>query len=79
VLRDLALDGKGNLLVVDSGNKTIRRVAMGTGKVTTVVGPPGATIALGPLPAGLADPKGIAVGPAGEILISDESAVLVVR
>ncbi len=44
-----------------------------------MVGAPGATIALGPLPAGPADPKGIAVGPAGEILISDESAVLVVR
>jgi hypothetical protein len=78
-LRGLALDGMGNLLVVDSGNKAIRRVAIATGVVATLVGAPGATIALGPLPAGLADPKAIAVGPAGEILISDESAILVAR
>ena len=78
-LRDLAVDRAGNLLIVDSGNQTIRKLAIATGVVTTLVGAPGAVIALGPLPAGLADPKGIAVGPAGEILISDESAILVVR
>lgn len=39
----LALDGAGNLDVADTGNSTIRRIALTTGAVTTVAGLAGST------------------------------------
>jgi hypothetical protein len=80
--RGIASDRAGNLFVADSGNHTIRRIAIGTRTVTTVVGSPDCIgVALGPLPAGLNDPRGLALGLAGELYISDyeEAAILVAQ
>ena len=76
----VAFDGKGNLFVVD--DSMVRKVVIATGAVTTVVGRPNQRgVIPGPLPANLNRPGGIAVGPSGELFITDseESAVLVVR
>jgi len=77
--RALAADGSGTLFVADSGSGTVREVDIVTGRVTTIVGSPGAAITLGPLPAGLNAPIGVAIGPAGRLFILDESALLVVQ
>jgi sugar lactone lactonase YvrE len=77
----LACDG-ANLLVADAGNHAIRRIALGTGVVSTVVGSLGqAGLRLGPLPAGLSDPWGLALGPSGELYLSlaKENAILAAR
>jgi sugar lactone lactonase YvrE len=77
---DVAVDGKGNLFVLDQA--TIRKIVIATKAVSTVVGRPGQQgVVLGPLPAGLNSPGGIAVGPSGELFITDsvEPAVLVAR
>lgn len=59
--RGLAIDTAGNLFVADSGNSTIRRITP-AGVVSTVVGRAGGVGNLaGPLPASLADPRGVAV------------------
>jgi len=51
-----------------------------TGAVTTVVGSSGhAGVTPGPLPAGLNLPHGLALGPQGELYITDENAVLVAQ
>ena len=76
----VASDGAGNLFIADTGNNTIRKVVVATGVVTTVVGSPGnAGVILGPLPAGLTSPRGLAFGPAGDLYITDENAVLVAQ
>jgi hypothetical protein len=83
--KGIASDGAGNLFVVDTGdsshfgNNTIRKVVIGTRVVTTVVGSPDRMgVVLGPLPAGLGNPWGLALGPGGELLIADiaENAIL---
>jgi hypothetical protein len=76
----LASDGAGNLFVADGDNSAIRKIVIATGAVTTPVGVPGrAGVVLGPLPAGLHGPRGLAVGPAGSLFVTDENAVLRVR
>ena len=50
--------------------------------VTTVVGSPDLMgVVLGPLPAGLGNPWGLALGPSGELLIADiaENAILAAK
>jgi sugar lactone lactonase YvrE len=77
---DVAVDGKGNLFVLDDA--TVRKIVIATKTVSTVVGRPGQRgVILGPLPAGLNAPGGIAMGPSGELFITDsvEPAVLVAR
>jgi hypothetical protein len=75
----LASDGAGNLFVASAGS-TLRKVVLATGAVTTVVGSFGhAGVMLGPLPAALNTPRGLVVGPGGELYITDEAAVLVAR
>jgi sugar lactone lactonase YvrE len=70
----LALDAGGNLLIADGGNDRIRKVAAGTGLITTVAGTgtPGfngdnqpATRAL------LFSPGGLALDAAGNVLFAD--------
>jgi sugar lactone lactonase YvrE len=69
----LVNDGAGNLFVTDRGNHTIRKLVIATQEVTTVVGTPESVgVILGPLPASLSCPWGLALGPSGELLISDE-------
>jgi streptogramin lyase len=77
-LAGLALDGAGDLYVVDQGNATIRKVTP-AGEVTTVVGVAGRQGNLvGELPAGLASPGDVAVDPAtGHLLVTVPDAVLV--
>jgi hypothetical protein len=75
----LAYDGAGNLFVAESGNGTVRKLDIVTGRVTTLVGSPGVAITLGPLPAGLNTPMGLAIGASGRLFIIDENALLVVQ
>ena len=71
---------KLTLFVSDYYSNTLRKVVIATGVVTTVVGSPDhAEITFGPLPAGLSFPTGLALGPKGELYITDENAVLVAQ
>ena len=74
----LATDNMGNLFVADSGKDTIRKIHIATQLVTTVVGTPGRwEIVLGPLPAEIASPMGLAFLPSGELVISDHTGNVV--
>jgi sugar lactone lactonase YvrE len=76
----LALDGKGALFVVDG--PTVRKVDLQTTAVTTVIGNPRLTeVMLGPLPAALHSPGGLALTRTGDLVITDvdENAVLLAR
>ena len=78
----LAVDGNGNLWVADTGNATIRKIALATGTVTTVIGVPGQHgVALGPLPASLNVPVSVSALADGSIIVVDqlENAVLVAK
>jgi sugar lactone lactonase YvrE len=75
----LTLDGAGNLYVADSGNGTIRKMDLQSGRVTTWLGVPGRLgVRLGPLPAGLNSPQGLVAISATELAIADsaENAIL---
>ncbi len=70
----LAVDGGGNLLIADSGNHRIRRLAAGTGIITTVVGTGTSGFSGDGRPATSArvdTPFGVAVSAGGSIFISD--------
>ena len=70
----VAVDGGGNVLIADSGNHRIRRVAVGTGIITTVAGngTRGFSGNGGPATsAALANPYGVAVDGGGNVLIAD--------
>lgn len=78
----VAADAYGNLYVADQGNQAIRKVELATAIVTTLVGVPSQVgVTLGPLPAGLNAPAGLAISPLGELFFTDagENAVLVAR
>jgi hypothetical protein len=71
-------DGKGSLYVCDVFENLVRRVDLSTGDVASVVGQanvPG--VVFGPAPAGLLHPWGIAVLPAGGLVIGDDTALLI--
>jgi sugar lactone lactonase YvrE len=70
----LAFDAGGNLYFADSGNNRIRKIAAGSGTITTVAGngAPGFAGDGGPATsAQLNQPKGVDVDSAGDILIAD--------
>jgi sugar lactone lactonase YvrE len=68
----IVVDGAGDVLVADRANMTVRRINVSTATVTTVIGSPNRMgVQLGPLPAGLREPWGLALGPTGELAISD--------
>ena len=74
----ITADGAGNLYVAD-GN-TIRKIAISSAAVSTVIGIPGRWgVLLGALPASLNLPRSIAVLPAGQLAIVDtlENSVLI--
>lgn len=78
----LAADGAGNLYIADWGNHTLRKLALATGAVSTVVGRAGRQgVQLGPLPASLNAPTGVTALRNGNILISDsnENSILILR
>jgi hypothetical protein len=76
----LTSDGAGNLYVSDPVNHAVRKVAVATGTVTTVVGSPDrfGGVILGPLPAHLNHPVGLAFVPGTGLFIADagENAIL---
>ena len=70
----VAVDGGGNVLIADEGNNRIRRLAAGTGVITTVAGNglSGFSGDGGPATsASLAGPAGVAVDGGGNVLIAD--------
>jgi len=68
-------DGAGHLFIAYFGNHAIREITAATGEVTTFVGAPQhAGVVLGPLPAGINSPGGVAMTPAGELLNRRERA-----
>lgn len=77
----LALDGAGNLFIADTGNNTIRRVDAVSGMITTVAGTPGVNGYQGDgFPAANAKldaPQGLALTPAGDLLIADTSNAVI--
>ena len=78
----LAFDGAGSLLVADTRNHTIRKVAIAGGAVTTYVGNPTiGAVQFGPLPGAINTPTGIALGAGGALYIATahENALVVVR
>ncbi len=68
------VDGAGNIYIADTVNHRIRRVAAGSGIITTVVGNGSATFAGDSGPAGGASlnyPSGVALDAAGNLYIAD--------
>jgi len=78
---DLASDHAGNVYVIDSGNRLIRKVDVSTAVVTTVVGTPDspAGVLLGALPGRLNALRTIAVLPGGSMAFNAEGALLTAR
>lgn len=69
--RGLAVDAEGGVIVVDTGNVRVRRIAP-DGTVTTLAGTGEAGFADGAgAGARFADPRGVAVGPDGRIYVAD--------
>jgi hypothetical protein len=78
----LAYDPAGTLYVAESHRQRVRRLVLSTGEISDAVGRPGQRgVKLGPLPAGVNQPFGIALLPGGSLAISDsrENVVLVAR
>lgn len=73
--RGLAFDAQGNLLIADSGNNRIRRIAAGTNIITTVAGGKyGFGGDNGPATAALLNnPTDVAVDAGGNIYIADQN------
>ena len=77
----IASDGGGNLYIGD-GNGTVRKIAIDSATVSTVIGSPGRMgVSLGALPAALNAPYGIVVLPTGDLAIVDtiEDSILIGR
>src|SRR5262249_35828987 len=75
----VTVDGTGNVYVADSGNHTIRKVTPsgGVGAVTTIAGRPTSRgILPGVLPATLSSPVGLALMPAGDLIVTSVNSVL---
>jgi streptogramin lyase len=78
----LALDGQGALYVADHDNGLVRRVSLSDWSVSTVVGEAGVfDVRAGVQPTPVGHPTGIALTPAGDLIVSAdvEGAVLLVH
>jgi len=72
----IAVDTSGNLFIVDTANKKIRRVDSRTGTMTTIAGSgqSGYTVENGPaIAARFSSPKAIAFDSSGNLLIADDT------
>lgn len=68
----VAVDSAGNVFVADTGNHRIRRIAAGTGEVSTVAGSGLAGLRDGAAAsAQFSSPAALVCGPAGSILVAD--------
>lgn len=70
---DLLLDGRGGLLIADTGNNRVRRVDLATGKITTVAGAGSAQYSGDGGPAtlaGLPAPLGLAIDARGNLYVA---------
>jgi sugar lactone lactonase YvrE len=69
----LASDGMGNLFVADTGNSTIRKIAVATGVVTTLAGAPGqtGTVDGAGVDARFSYPVGVVADGAGNLYVTD--------
>jgi DNA-binding beta-propeller fold protein YncE len=73
----VAANALGDLFVSDMVNDTVRHIDIATDDVTTSVGTPlTGGVALGPLPAQISFPLGIALTNSGGLLILSENSVL---
>jgi hypothetical protein len=73
----LAVDDNGDILVADSANGVIRRIDHASGEVSTELGVAAVHgVQPGALPTSLNDPQGVAVLANGDLVITDENAVL---
>jgi sugar lactone lactonase YvrE len=73
---NLATDAAGNIYVTDRENHILRKVTP-TGTVTTVAGTAGsATVVSGLLPGRLSFPQGIAVTPAGDLVVTSSNGLV---
>ena len=78
----IVYDGRGGLFVASQSQHTVRKLDLGSGEVVTVVGRTDqAGVRLGPVPGGLNTPSGLAITPAGDLLVADyqENVVLLVH
>ncbi|HSQ01116.1 MAG TPA: hypothetical protein VL049_28175, partial [Candidatus Dormibacteraeota bacterium] len=76
----VALDAQGNLLILDRGNRRLRRVTLADGRIVTIAGTDDyrSTGDGGPaVNASFADPIGLAVDAAGNVYIADAGAARV--
>lgn len=71
--RGVAVDGKGNLFIADTGNARVRRVDLAAGIITTVVGngTPYFCGDGGPATSACLDPRGVALDVDGNLFIAD--------
>lgn len=72
---DVAVDGQGNLYIVDSGNRAIRKVSNGV--ISTILHGNFGTCNTAPVPAAAADigrPVAVATDASGNLFVADESA-----
>lgn len=78
----MTFDGTGSLYIADSGNHTLRKLDIGDGSVSTLVGTAGAAgVRLGALPGRLNQARGVTVSPSGQLFIAEsaENAILRVQ
>ncbi len=77
----LALDGAGDLYIADTGNNLIRRVDAISSTITTIAGKSGASGYAGDggraVNATLTSPQGVALTPAGDLVIADTGDAVV--
>lgn len=77
---DVTADRSGNLYVADTGNSTIRRIALANADVITILGLAGqAGVKLGPVPARLNTPGAVSVQPSGGLYIANLAENVILR